>query len=290
MFGLAMLLFFISIIALIVGLIKPRLVLRWEKDEHKWTRKNVLKYFVTATIVSFILMMVFVDSDEPVEEPKETEMVEEEPEFAELTAEEKDLFNTPIDELEKLSYDQLDSMVQIINNKDEYTNEDIELINQNKDSINEEFEIKLVEKEEQKAKEEEERKKKEEEEQKAKEEEERKKKEEEAKAEAEKYETGITYQDMARDKDGLVGEYVKFSGKIIQVMQGDGFNQYRMAVNDNYDQVIFIEISDDQLESNILEDDFITIKGISFGNIEYETVLGAKQTVPGVIVDSFTMN
>lgn len=108
--------------------------------------------------------------------------------------------------------------------------------------------------------------------------------------EQEKYNTGITVKDMARDKDGLAGSLVTFSGKIIQIMQGDGYNQYRMAVDDDYDQVILIEISDDQLETNILEDDFITIQGVSFGNVEYETVMGAKQSVPGVIVDNFTLN
>lgn len=108
--------------------------------------------------------------------------------------------------------------------------------------------------------------------------------------EQEKYNTGITVKDMARDKDGLAGSLVTFSGKIIQIMQGYGYNQYRMAVDDDYDQVILIEISDDQLETNILEDDFITIQGVSFGNVEYETVIGAKKSVPGVIVDNFTLN
>ena len=108
--------------------------------------------------------------------------------------------------------------------------------------------------------------------------------------EQEKYNTGITVKDMARDKDGLAGSLVTFSGKIIQVMQGDGYNQYRMAVDDDYDQVILIEISDDQLETNILEDDYITIEGVSVGNITYTTIFGAEQTIPGVIVDNFTLN
>lgn len=91
---------------------------------------------------------------------------------------------------------------------------------------------------------------------------------------------------MARDKDGLMGEYVKFSGKVVQVMQADGYNQYRFAVNDDYDQMILIEIANDLIDSNILEDDYITIEGMSFGNHNYTTVLGAEQTIPAVIVDN----
>lgn len=115
-------------------------------------------------------------------------------------------------------------------------------------------------------------------------------KERKEKEEKEKYNTGITVEDMSRDKDGLKDSLVTFSGKIIQVMKGDSYNQYRMAVNDDYDKVILIVISDDQLEDNILEDDFITIQGVSFGNVEYETVMGAKKSVPAVIVDNFTID
>ena len=92
---------------------------------------------------------------------------------------------------------------------------------------------------------------------------------------------------MARDKNGLEGSFVKFSGKIIQVISGRLSTQYRMAVNDDYDQIIFIEIANIKLESNILEDDYITIEGVSVGNITYKTVLGAEQTIPGVAVHNF---
>lgn len=111
--------------------------------------------------------------------------------------------------------------------------------------------------------------------------------EKKAKAEKEKYNTGITVEDMARDKDGLKGSFVKLSGKVLQVINGTTSTQYRMAVNDDYKQVIFLEIANIKLESNILEDDYITIEGTSIGNVTYKTVLGAEQTIPGVIIDNF---
>lgn len=121
--------------------------------------------------------------------------------------------------------------------------------------------------------------------------EEKKKAEEEAKkqAEAQKYETGLTYEDLARNPSQHMLKYVKFEGKIIQVMKGDGYTQYRMAINDDYDKVVLIEISNDKLVSgNILEDDYIYIKGQFLMEQTYKTVLGAEMTIPAIVIDEFS--
>lgn len=126
---------------------------------------------------------------------------------------------------------------------------------------------------------------KEESERKAQEEAERAKQE----SEANKYETGLTYDDMARDTTGKIGTYGKFEGKIIQVMQSTSYTQYRVAINGDYDKVMLIEINNNKLTSNLLEDDYIYFKGMSMGNVSYKSVLGAKITIPSMVVDSFTM-
>lgn len=108
-------------------------------------------------------------------------------------------------------------------------------------------------------------------------------------AEANKYETGLTYDDMARDTTGKIGTYGKFEGKIIQVMQNTSYTQYRVAINGDYDKIMLIEINNNKLTSNLLEDDYIYFKGMSMGNVSYKSVLGAKITIPSMVVDSFTM-
>ena len=96
---------------------------------------------------------------------------------------------------------------------------------------------------------------------------------------------------MARNPDTYLAEKVKFSGRIIQVMKGEEHSQFRFAVDDNYDQVLYIEISEDQLSNNrLLEDDYITIRGTSYGEYTYTSALGGEITVPGVVVDSFELN
>ena len=126
------------------------------------------------------------------------------------------------------------------------------------------------------------------EEQAKKEEEERKKAEEQAKKEAEeqarreaeahKYETGLTWEQIAREgKKGTLGQ---FEGKIIQVMNGDGFTQYRVTINGDYDQVMLIEVKNGVSKETLLEDDYVYFKGESLGTITYTTVMGAEMTVP----------
>lgn len=290
----------VSIIALIVGMIKPDFVLKFLEKE-KRNRKYVSLVFGISLLVSFILFGMTVDTTEDEEiapnQIEEVEADEEEEEVVLLTLsdEEKELLEENYSEL---SSGQIRNKVdKILKNIDDYEDADQEFILQHKDRIEEEQvafkEKERKEKEEEKKEAEKKRKEKEEAEkaQREKEEAERKKKEEAEKAqrekeEKEKYNTGITRNDMARDKDGLMGEYVKFSGKVVQVMQADGYNQYRFAVNDDYDQMILIEIANDLIDSNILEDDYITIEGMSFGNHNYTTVLGAEQTIPAVIVDN----
>ncbi|PYZ94815.1 toxin regulator [Salipaludibacillus keqinensis] len=169
-----------------------------------------------------------------------------------------------------------------------------------KEAEQQEIEDELKKKEEEmKKKEEEERVKKEEEEAAAKakqEEEEKAKAEEEEKAQAEAdrlaeeeekkgYDTGITYDELARNPDDYFFEKVKFQGKVVQVIEGDGITQIRLAINDNYDTMLFAEFDSSIVDSRILEDDMITIMGLSTGLITYESTMGGQISIPGVSIE-----
>lgn len=109
-----------------------------------------------------------------------------------------------------------------------------------------------------------------------------KKAEEEAKK---GYDTGITYDNLARTPDDYIGEKVKLRGKVIQVIESDYTTQIRLAVNDNYDTVIFGEFDKYIVSSRILEDDVITIMGTSAGLITYESTMGGSISIPGISID-----
>lgn len=103
--------------------------------------------------------------------------------------------------------------------------------------------------------------------------------------EARGYETGITYDQLARTPDDFKGQKVKFYGKVIQVLEGTSSVQIRLAVDDNYDTVLLGEYLPSIVTSRILDDDHITIYGTSVGTISYESTLGGTITIPGVYID-----
>lgn len=99
------------------------------------------------------------------------------------------------------------------------------------------------------------------------------------------YDTGITYDQLARTPDDFYGEKVKFYGKVIQVMEGDGETQVRIAVNDDYDKIIYASYDSYIVVSRILEDDLITLMGTSDGLLTYESTMGGEITIPSIIID-----
>lgn len=104
------------------------------------------------------------------------------------------------------------------------------------------------------------------------------------------YDTGITYDDLARNPDDNKFENVTLSGTIIQVLEGSSSSQYRLAVDDNYDNIVLIDIPEKLLDSRVLEDDILTIYGESEGTVDYESTMGGNITVPFVSVDKFETN
>lgn len=99
------------------------------------------------------------------------------------------------------------------------------------------------------------------------------------------YETGITYDQLARTPDDFKGQKVKFYGKVVQVMEGDGTVQIRLAVDDDYDTILLGEYESSIVSSRVLEDDYITIYGISAGTITYQSTMGGNITIPGVVIE-----
>lgn len=104
--------------------------------------------------------------------------------------------------------------------------------------------------------------------------------------EAKGYETGITYEQLSRNPDDYRDKKVKFTGSVLQVIEGTyGSNSIRLATNGGYDDVILANYSTDIIDFRLLEDDEITIYGVSKGLKSYETVLGSSVTLPYILID-----
>ncbi|MGL4912863.1 MAG: toxin regulator [Romboutsia sp.] len=126
-------------------------------------------------------------------------------------------------------------------------------------------------------------------EQKAKEEDEAQKQreEEEAKKKEEQqgYNTGITYKQLARDEQEYWYKKVTFKGKVLQVQEGSEENVIRLAVDGNYDNILLVRHIKPRVGDRILENDWITVRGIFNGLESYTSVMGAEITLPTVLCD-----
>lgn len=113
-----------------------------------------------------------------------------------------------------------------------------------------------------------------------------------AQEEAEKigYNTGIKYEQLARTPDEYKGKKAKFSGKVLQVIEGDKENDLRIAVDGNYDNILFVGYDPKITSTRILENDQVTVKGTSIGICSYQSTLGGKISIPGMWLDQIELN
>ncbi|MDK8643495.1 hypothetical protein [Niallia taxi] len=115
--------------------------------------------------------------------------------------------------------------------------------------------------------------------------------EEKAKKEAEEKKANaqpIEYAQFKKNPDRHTGEYVKYEGQIIQIMEGDDLTQIRLAVTQdsfgwNSNDLIFVEY--DGL-TDFVEEDVVTIYGEVYGSYNYESQAGWDITLPAVLADT----
>ena len=97
------------------------------------------------------------------------------------------------------------------------------------------------------------------------------------------YQSGITYDQVARTPDDYLGKKIYFTGRVLQVMEDDGETQIRLAVDGNYDNVLLIDINKSDLAgSRILEDDLVNAAGYSNGIISYKSTMSGKISIPSM--------
>ena len=102
--------------------------------------------------------------------------------------------------------------------------------------------------------------------------------------------SNYSYNEVARHPDQYVGERVHFRGEVVQVLQdGDSFElRVNVTSSGGYytywsDTVYVVYTRENASEGKILEDDIIDFYGEFYGEISYESVLGATITIPCVI-------
>lgn len=110
----------------------------------------------------------------------------------------------------------------------------------------------------------------------------------EAEGKKDLYKSDYTYEQLARNPDSYMMQKVKFSGKVLQAETGDT-SYMRLAINSDYDTILFVTYGKDVVDYRLLEDDMVTVYGESYGVYSYEAVSGATITLPWINADIIEM-
>lgn len=98
------------------------------------------------------------------------------------------------------------------------------------------------------------------------------------------FRSDVSYDEIARHPNDYDGELLTFSGEVAQVIDGDGTTELRIAVDGDYDDIIYGIYDNRILDSRLLEDDKIQFYGESCGIISYQSTLGATISIPSISI------
>lgn len=103
--------------------------------------------------------------------------------------------------------------------------------------------------------------------------------------------TNNNAKDIQRNPDNFKNKPFIFKGKIIQATEEDlgskaSSNRYRIAIDDDYDNIVLVELVDFEKDKNrLLEDDYVTVQALYKGLETYESVSHTSVTIPRFITD-----
>ena len=98
------------------------------------------------------------------------------------------------------------------------------------------------------------------------------------------FRSDISYDEIARHPNDYDGELLTFSGEVAQVIESDGMTELRIAVDGDYDDIIYGIYDNRILDSRLLENDKIQFYGESCGIISYQSTLGETISIPSMSI------
>lgn len=102
--------------------------------------------------------------------------------------------------------------------------------------------------------------------------------------------TNANYDAFARNEDAYLYETITFQATVVQVIEGDSYTQYRMAIDGDSNCMFLTQVNAEDVTLRILEDDEITATGIYCGLYSYTSTLGGKITIPACIISAYTVD
>lgn len=103
-----------------------------------------------------------------------------------------------------------------------------------------------------------------------------------------------SYEKLARNPDDYMGKNITLTGEVIQVMEDSSGVVLRVNVTQgNYgiwDDTVMVVHEPEEDASRILENDIVTMYGISSELYTYTSVMGAEITIPSMLAEYIDVN
>lgn len=104
-------------------------------------------------------------------------------------------------------------------------------------------------------------------------------------ANLEDYATDISYEDISRNPSEYEGKAISMDGEVVQLLETENEIDIRLAVDGDYEEMVYIAYDPKIIEERVLEGDDITFYGIYYGITQYESTLGTTISIPLFWVD-----
>ncbi|MBE6162362.1 MAG: hypothetical protein E7155_02225 [Streptococcus equinus] len=86
------------------------------------------------------------------------------------------------------------------------------------------------------------------------------------------------------------GKKVQITGKVLQTLKDGSYYNFRLAIDEDYDKVVLVELSSYEYSDVIAEDDNVTFYGTAEGLTSYESTWGKEVTLPSMDGSKYTVN
>ncbi|MET3507013.1 hypothetical protein [Halalkalibacter oceani] len=97
----------------------------------------------------------------------------------------------------------------------------------------------------------------------------------------------ISFAHLNKNPDRYAGEYVKYTGEIVQIQEGDGWTIIRLAVTESsygydFNDIVWVEYEG---YTDFIDEDIVTVYGTIMGSHSYTSQAGWEITVPALLAD-----
>ncbi len=92
----------------------------------------------------------------------------------------------------------------------------------------------------------------------------------------------VIYEQVARVPDDYIGRMIKVRGTVVQVLETENQVDIRLAVNDDYNQIVYVTYNPDIVDYRMLENDHVTVYGEFKGLYTYTSAMNVPITVPDI--------